>query len=84
MDVPEAGKHVKKSTSQKLEDQKKVIKQKNLVMPSFSLPLEIGFLYLLMFMLLLQKKTKTHLWLFLMSICIHMPALGFELLAPGK
>lgn len=75
MDVPEAGKHVKKSTSQKLEDQKKVIKQKNLILPSFSLQLEIGFFYLLMFVLLLQKKT-THLWLFLMSICIHMPALG--------
>lgn len=28
MDVPEAGKHVKKSTSQKLEDQKKVMMQK--------------------------------------------------------
>lgn len=55
MDVPEAGKHVKKSTSQKLEDQKKVIWFFFLL---YFRCLEIGFFYLLMFVLLLKKQTN--------------------------
>lgn len=62
MDVPEAGKHVKKSTSQKLEDQKKVMMQKY----TFLLPLYFvfcfrcfeSFFYLLMFVLLLREKQQ--------------------------
>lgn len=46
MDVPEAGKHVKKSTSQKLEDQKKVIKRKNLVFLPSLLPLPWNWILL--------------------------------------
>lgn len=46
MDVPEASKHVKKSTSQKLEDQKKVIKRKNLVFLPSLLPLPWNWILL--------------------------------------
>lgn len=54
MDVPEAGKHGKKSTSQKLEDQKKVGKLFFFFLFDFCC-LEICFFYLPLFALLFQK-----------------------------
>lgn len=74
MDVPEAGKHVKKSTSQKLEDQKKVI------IFFFALSLcccgTFLFFYLVMFVLPREDKKNNLAWVFL--FCIHIPALGCE------
>lgn len=59
MDVPEAGKHVKKSTSQKLEDQKKVMQKIFFFFFFFGFRFfKFVFIYVLMFVLLLQQKQQ--------------------------
>lgn len=75
MDVPEAGKHGKKSTSQKLEDQKKVGKLLLFFSFFFSTFAALKFASFMSCCSCWYSKNR-QLWLLLMSICICTVALG--------
>ena len=67
MDVPEASKHGKKSTSQKLEDQKKV--GNNFAVFIFFLKICISYLPLLCVRAVFQKKSLLAFAVFQLYVC---------------